>query len=104
MRWLVRHLSPERVESLARSGQAIIVDVRESSEYRSGHIPRAKHIALSQLLHRLREVPKDKMVVVVCRSGSRSSRAAELLMAAGFRNVYNMQGGMQRWTGPVATV
>ena len=100
---MVRHLSPERVESMARSGQALIVDVREGSEYRSGHIPRAKHISLGQLLQRLREVPKDKTVVVVCRSGSRSSRAVELLMEAGYRNVYNMSGGMQRWSGPTVS-
>lgn len=98
---MVRHLSPERVQSMARSGQALIIDVREASEYRAGHIPRAKHISLGQLVHRLREVPKDKTVVVVCRSGSRSSRAAELLTEAGYRNVYNMSGGMQSWKGPV---
>lgn len=88
---------------MARSGQALVVDVRESSEYRSGHIPRSKHISLGQLLQRLREVPKDKTVVVVCRSGNRSSRAVELLMQAGYRNVYNMSGGMQRWSGPLVT-
>ncbi|MCY0899061.1 MAG: rhodanese-like domain-containing protein [Firmicutes bacterium] len=100
---MVRHLSPEHVEALARSGQALIVDVREASEFREGHIPRAKHIALSQLVHRLKEVPKDKTVVVVCRSGNRSNRAAELLSEAGFRNVFNMSGGMQRWRGPLQT-
>ena len=99
---MIHHLSPDRVEAMARSGHALIIDVREGAEYRSGHIPRAKHISLSQLVHRLKEVPKDKSVVVVCRSGSRSSKAAELLSQAGYRNVYNMSGGMQKWTGPVA--
>lgn len=98
---MIRHLSPERVESLARSGQALIVDVREASEYRSGHLPRSKHISLGQLVHRLREVPRDKTVVVVCRSGSRSARAAELLAEAGYKNVYNLSGGMQNWNGPL---
>lgn len=98
---MIRHLSPERVESLARSGQALIVDVREASEYRSGHLPRSKHISLGQLVHRLREVPRDKTVVVVCRSGSRSARAAELLAEAGYKNVYNLSGGMQNWKGPL---
>jgi len=100
---MIRHLSPEHVSAMARSGQALIVDVRDSSEYAQGHIPRAKHISLSQLMHRLKEVPKDKTVVVVCRSGSRSGNAALLLTEAGFRNVYNMSGGMQRWTGPTDT-
>lgn len=89
------------MQSLARSGSAVIVDVRESAEYREGHIPRAKHISLSQLVYRLKEVPKDKTVVVVCRSGNRSSKAAELLGEAGFRNVYNLSGGMDKWNGPV---
>lgn len=97
---MVRHLSPERVSSMARSGQALIIDVREGSEYRLGHIPRAKHISLSQLTQRLKEVPKEKTVVVVCRSGNRSSRAAALLEEAGFRNVFNMAGGMDHWKGP----
>ncbi len=97
---MVRHLSPERVVTLARAGQAMIVDVRESGEYADGHIPRAKHISLGQLVHRLQELPKDKTVVVGCRSGSRSHKAAELLSEAGFRNVYNMSGGMQHWSGP----
>ncbi len=100
---MVRHLSPERVASMARSGQALIIDVRESSEFAGGHIPRAKHISLGQLIHRLTEVPKDKTVVVVCRSGSRSQKAATLLAEAGYRNVYNMSGGMQRWSGPTVT-
>lgn len=100
---MVRHLGAERVAALARSSQAVIVDVREESEYRRGHIPRAKHISLSQLVHRLRDVPRDKTVVVVCRSGSRSTRAAELLVEAGYRNVYNMHGGMLQWKGPLAT-
>lgn len=98
---MVRHLSAERVESMARSGQAVIVDVRESSEYKAGHIPRARHIPLGQLVQRLREVSKDRTVVVVCQSGNRSSRACELLSEAGYKNVYNMSGGMNGWKGPV---
>lgn len=100
---MVRHLSSERVEAMARQGQAVVVDVREHSEFRSGHIPRARHISLGQLVHRLREVPKDKTVVVVCRTGNRSSKAAQLLEEAGFRNVYNLSGGMEKWKGPVST-
>lgn len=87
---------------MARQHHALIVDVRESSEYRAGHIPRSRHISLSQLVHRLREIPKGRPIVVVCRSGSRSQRAAELLQAAGFQHVYNLSGGMQGWQGPVS--
>lgn len=99
---MIKHLSSDRVESLARSGNGVIVDVRESSEYREGHIPRAKHISLTQLVYRLKEVPKDRTVVVVCRSGNRSAKAAELLQEAGYRNVYNLAGGMDKWNGPIS--
>lgn len=98
---MVRHLSPERVESMARSGQAVVVDVRESGEFKKGHIPRARHIPLGQLVQRLREVNKERAVVVVCQSGNRSSKACELLGQAGYKNVYNMSGGMNSWKGPV---
>lgn len=102
-RWsfLVHHLSSDRVESMARNGQAIVVDVRESSEYRAGHIPRSRHIPLSQLVHRLKEVSKSHTVIVVCQSGSRSARACELLSQAGYTKVFNLSGGMANWKGPV---
>ncbi len=98
---MVHHLSSERVESMARNGQAVIVDVRESGEYRSGHIPRSRHIPLGQLLHRLKEVNKAHTVVVVCQSGNRSARACEMLQEAGYGKVFNLTGGMKSWKGPV---
>ncbi len=98
---MVHHLSSERVESLARNGQALVVDVREAGEYRAGHIPRSRHIPLSQLLHRLKEVSKSHTVVVVCQSGSRSARACELLGQAGYGKVFNLSGGMAAWKGPL---
>ncbi len=98
---MVHHLSAERVESMARNGQAVVVDVRESSEYRAGHIPRARHIPLSQLLQRLREVNKSHTVVVVCQSGSRSARACEMLEQSGYSKVFNLSGGMASWKGAI---
>ncbi|CAB1129605.1 Sulfurtransferase [Candidatus Hydrogenisulfobacillus filiaventi] len=98
---MVHHLPSSRVEAMARNGQAVLVDVREYHEYKAGHIPRSRHIPLSQLVHRLREVRKDATIVVVCQSGNRSAHACELLQQAGYRKVYNLEGGMARWTGPL---
>jgi rhodanese-related sulfurtransferase len=98
---VVHHLSAERVESMARNSQAVVVDVRESSEYRAGHIPRSRHIPLSQLLQRLREVGKSHTVVIVCQSGSRSAHACEMLEQAGYSKVFNLSGGMASWRGTI---
>lgn len=78
---------------------ALILDVREPSEYASGHIPRARHIPLGLLAGRLNELEKfkDKPVLVGCRSGQRSARACGILKKAGFETVYNLAGGIMAW-------
>lgn len=76
-----------------------ILDVREADEFVSGlgHIPGSVLIPLGQLGDRLAEVPRDKAVVAVCRSGGKSARAAELLLSKGWRETYSLSGGVQAW-------
>ena len=74
-----------------------LVDVRTSEEYRSGHIPGAVNIPLNALPARLKEVPNDKPVIVVCATGSRSRSGASAFTRAGYTEVYNLQGGTMRW-------
>lgn len=74
----------------------IILDVREDYEFNNGHVPGAAWIPLGELPNRLNELPKDKTIVAVCRSGNRSGQATELLRQQGF-NAHNMQGGMLAW-------
>ena len=76
---------------------AILLDVREPHEWQAGHAPEARHIPLSQLSHRAKELPAGRRVVTVCRSGSRSARAAALLARSG-RRVSNLAGGMHAWS------
>lgn len=78
---------------------AIVLDVRESAEFASGHLPHARHIPLAQLASRIDEIAKfkDKPVVVTCRSGSRSGSACRALKKAGFNKVYNLKGGVPAW-------
>lgn len=71
-----------------------ILDVREPWEYAQGHVPESALIPLGQLASRLAELPQDRPIYVICRSGNRSQQAAELLVASGFSEVYNVQGGM----------
>lgn len=75
----------------------IFIDVREQSEWDEFHAPLATLIPLGELDARLSELPKDKEIVVVCRSGNRSQVGRDKLKAAGFTNVTSMAGGMIEW-------
>ena len=75
-----------------------VIDVREANEYQDGHIIGAKLIPLSSLKNRMKELPKDKEILCVCRSGARSGSAVRQLNNAGFTAI-NLRGGMMGWQG-----
>lgn len=75
----------------------VILDVRETFEYNAGHIAGVKLIPLGQLPSRVNEVPKDKPVIVTCRTGNRSGQAVQFLRDQGYTNVHNMAGGIVAW-------
>lgn len=85
----------DRALTLLEDG-AVLVDVREPAEWRSGHAPAARHIPLGRLAAEARRLPKDRPVVVVCASGSRSRVAASQLRSGGFRAT-SLAGGMAAW-------
>lgn len=78
----------------------LVLDVRETAEYSSGHIRQALHIPLSALPSRLSEIEKykTKTVLAYCRSGSRSNSAGRILKKAGFEKVHNLAGGVMAWS------
>ncbi len=84
---------------LINDEDAVVIDVREDAEVAGGRIPNAKHVPLSVLKQRLKELERyrDRPVVLVCRSGSRSGAAVSILRKAGFERVYNLKGGMLAW-------
>lgn len=84
---------------LINHNDAIIIDVREDSEYYTGHLPHSRHIPLGALGKRHVELDKykDKPLIVVCRSGARSGAACGTLRKLGFEKVYNLSGGMGAW-------
>lgn len=89
-----------------RQGGALVLDVREPSEWATGHIEGATLISLGELPNRLDELPRDRDIVVVCRSGNRSAQGRDILLAAGFPSVTSMAGGMTDWIAaglPVTT-
>lgn len=76
---------------------AFILDVRQPDEYSAGHIPGAVLVPLGELPDRLSEVPRNEIVVVVCRSGNRSATGRDILLHAGYPTVSSMAGGMNEW-------
>ena len=93
---LPEEINVATANSLRGNPNVFFLDVREPDEYAAGHIPEAQLIPLGQLASRLNEIPKDKTIVAVCRSGNRSGQATKYLLQQGF-NVHNMEGGIVAW-------
>lgn len=88
----------EAVQLINRQ-HALVLDVREDTEFANGHIVDAKHIPLAQLPDRLNELNKykDKPIVVNCQRGMRAAKACDILRKAEFKQVHNLQGGLEAW-------
>ena len=74
-----------------------LLDVREVSEYKGGHIEGAVNAPLSSLDANQLPYPKDEPIYVICRSGNRSAQAASQLQDAGYTEIYDVSGGMMAW-------
>ena len=81
----------------AEDTEALIVDVREPREYESLRAPGSVSLPLAEFVARHADLPRDRRLLLVCRSGSRSLRATMFLMQQGFSNVANVDGGMIAW-------
>ncbi len=80
-----------------REKRPLVVDVREADEYNQGHIPQANLIPMPKILRHEVELPKDQNMVLVCRSGRRSTQVAFALQKEGYTQIANMEGGMLAW-------
>ena len=74
------------------------LDVRTPMEFRGNSIKGFKNIPVDQIPNRLKDIPKDKEVVVICQSGARSSSAVRFLTSNNYENVTNVTGGMGAWS------
>ena len=93
-------ITVEKVYEILKSQKDnyIILDVRTKEEYDSGHLDYALLIPVDELKTRYGELAKNKPIIVYCRSGRRSAKAAALLISKGFSTVYDMTGGIDAWT------
>jgi hydroxyacylglutathione hydrolase len=92
-------LSVHELKKMIDTNQEItILDVRREKEWTNGHIKGAMRIYLGHLPKHTDEIPGDKPIVVMCKTGNRSSFGASILLRAGFEKVYNCLGGIDAWT------
>lgn len=92
----VPEIDVDELDRLRRDGAVVLVDVRQPDEYDEAHVPGAVLVPLGEVPDRLGEVPDGGPVHVICRSGARSLRAAELLRTEG-RDAVNVAGGTLAW-------
>ena len=74
-----------------------VLDVRTEEEYKEVHIKDAHLIPIKELEQNINKIPKDKKVVVHCAAGKRSARACEMLKDKGLKELYNLEGGINKW-------
>ena len=89
--------SPADLAEKLAKGSVYVLDVRQPSEWRRGHIGGSRNVPLMHVKSRLATLPRDKTIVAVCASGHRSAVAARALRRSG-HEVENLKGGMQAWS------
>jgi rhodanese-related sulfurtransferase len=92
-------VTPAQATLLMNREDALLLDVREGNEWKSGHVPGARHVVLAQLESQLSELEKfkDHPVIVCCAAGNRSVAACGQLKKSGFGKVFSLAGGIEAW-------
>jgi len=96
-------VSAARARELTDAGAAWLLDVREPFEWEAGHAPGAHHIPLGELGERQHELPEDRQLLVICRSGARSRMVTDALTEANYPAA-NVAGGMGAWQAAGAPI
>lgn len=76
----------------------LVLDIREDWERRQGHIPGTMHLPMGLIPHHLKQLPRDRTIILTCRTGNRTGQLTRYLQQQGFDNVLNMAGGIVAWT------
>lgn len=94
-----REIGTLEATRLMNTGNALVLDIRDTGEFSGGRIPKSKNIPLAEVDKRLDEISrfKDKPVIVTCRTNARAGSAARLLKQRGFGDVYQLAGGFGAW-------
>jgi len=92
-------LSPFAATQMMNDGDTIVVDVRDESEFKNGHVLNARNLPVSKLDERMHEIEKfkDRDIVLYCDSGMRTTRASAKLKKNGFEKLHVIAGGLTAW-------
>lgn len=95
----IKEIDTRTAVQLINYQEALVLDVRDDSEFTAGHLPNAKHIPAEKIEERWAELQKfkEKPVVMIYRSGVRSHNASQVLKKNGFSQVVNLMGGIDSW-------
>jgi adenylyltransferase/sulfurtransferase len=94
---MIPTMSVHELKKKLNDANVLLVDVREPFEHDIARIDSAKLVPLGELPGRINEIPRDKQIVLMCKSGQRSANATTYLQRQGFPNVYNLEGGITAW-------
>lgn len=92
-----KEVTVKQAQEMLNGGGAVLIDVREPNEYSEIHAKDAKLMPLSTFGQHLNEIPQDKDVLLICRSGARSGQASMIATRAGLKRIHNVQGGTLAW-------
>lgn len=95
---MVNEIDSKTLQSRLAAGDDVhLIDIRTPAEVAQGVIPNASYLPMHLIPVRMSELPKDKEVILYCRSGARSYHACSYLTQQGFDNVVNLRGGIIGW-------
>lgn len=94
-----KRLTTDEFEHKAQTPNTLIVDVRTPEEYSSGHINGAVNINFydNSFEQQIKQLPANKIILVYCKSGNRSGKATSAMENMGFKQVYDLEGGINNW-------
>jgi len=95
-----KDITPAQAQKMIVMGGYLVLDVRTPKEYRSGHLVNAVLVDYyeKEFLANLMKLDKDKPIIVYCARGRRSAEAMDMMVNNGFKKVYNVVGGFERWS------
>ncbi len=95
---LVKEIEASELQTRIQAGKDIVLlDIRSDAEVAQGILPGSEHLAMHLIPLKLQDLPRDKEIVLYCRSGARSYHACNFLQQQGVSNVLNLRGGIIAW-------